>query len=1021
MSVLACDDITRDFINELKDYIPSMRENSVRLMDGASDGQPTDLNEFHRLVHTIRGASTLVKIDNLAKVAAELEAVLEAIITNHLNVDAEVCKVIASAIDYFDTFAKAALNGDDVDEDRSATIILALSELGESAVQSKDRDLLSNYLSLSDHNRDDEFDSEDDSFVDGSVDTPLDCLFTDKNTSADLIADDDLDELEASCQTGTESTDDRSTGGHQADDEFQDPVDLSEQALLDDFLQEAEDHFQDLAKALGALEKQITSPAQITPQSKELIRLIRRSVHTVKGAAAVIQLDAIAAWGHEVEDVLDWLYEEADTITPENVEVLIDATYMLERYVTAPQKIDQKQLKLLRFAFNQMIDDERDDSSEIGLTPSSGVAESPDDSDIIPPSEDLRPLIDDSTATASDRDKPPPELGHVKTLRVEMTKIESMVNLASELTTALSAFDQDMEGLGNLIGEIDRARSRLKRTARDLEIGYEVKAIQQLGAAAALVAEGGEASAFSDFDLLELDRYSELNLIIRSLSETAVDVSTISRQLSNIHGGFDAYLNRLRMLLSELNEKTMRMRMTPMSTMISRLRRTVRETAAKLNKKVRLAIQGDHIELDKRVWEKLADPFMHLLRNAIDHGIEAPDVRKAAGKPEIATVRIAAAYQGNQVVIRVTDDGAGLDFDVIGKAFAVTRPETDAPDRQTLANLIFQPGFSTCQSISEVSGRGVGLDVVKDNILGLNGTVCVERSEKDIGTTFRISLPLTMAVMKALLFEVCGRRYAMGLYDIKEMLRLDPDKITGNQNKTVDIGGRRLPYYHLAQYLAEVVHDPSPGSVDRRPLALLVETESWQGAVAIDRMFGQRQIVIKSLGTHLRYVKGVDGATVMGDGQVVPILNIGELLKSGPAEQPHAVRSEQVKHAQQQPLEILVVDDSVSVRTVVARLMQRQGWKVRTAKDGVEAIERVHTRKPDLIILDVEMPRMNGYELMSSLRAQDAFKETPVIMLTSRATAKHRKKAKALGVNGFMTKPYRDEEFIALVRRLSQN
>jgi chemosensory pili system protein ChpA (sensor histidine kinase/response regulator) len=297
----------------------------------------------------------------------------------------------------------------------------------------------------------------------------------------------------------------------------------------------------------------------------------------------------------------------------------------------------------------------------------------------------------------------------------------------------------------------------------------------------------------------------------------------------------------------------------------------------------------------------------------------------------------------------------------------------------------------------------------------------VERSEKDIGTTFRISLPLTMAVMKALLFEVCGRRYAMGLYDIKEMLRLDPDKITGNQNKTVDIGGRRLPYYHLAQYLAEVVHDPSPGSVDRRPLALLVETESWQGAVAIDRMFGQRQIVIKSLGTHLRYVKGVDGATVMGDGQVVPILNIGELLKSGPAEQPHAVRSEQVKHAQQQPLEILVVDDSVSVRTVVARLMQRQGWKVRTAKDGVEAIERVHTRKPDLIILDVEMPRMNGYELMSSLRAQDAFKETPVIMLTSRATAKHRKKAEALGVNGFMTKPYRDEEFIALVRRLSQN
>jgi chemosensory pili system protein ChpA (sensor histidine kinase/response regulator) len=186
-------------------------------------------------------------------------------------------------------------------------------------------------------------------------------------------------------------------------------------------------------------------------------------------------------------------------------------------------------------------------------------------------------------------------------------------------------------------------------------------------------------------------------------------------------------------------------------------------------------------------------------------------------------------------------------------------------------------------------------------------------------------------------------------------------------------------------------------------------------------MFGQREIVIKSLGTHLRYVKGVDGATVMGDGQVVPILNIADLLKSGPVEQPRAVRSEHAEHAPQRPLEILVVDDSVSVRTVVARLMQRQGWQVRTAKDGVEAIERLHIRKPDLIILDVEMPRMNGYEFMSSLRAQDAFKETPVIMLTSRASAKHRKKAEALGVNGFMTKPYGDEEFIALVRQLSQN
>lgn len=953
-------DITHDFINELKDYIPAMRENADHLMDTGSNQQTADLNEFHRLVHTVRGASTLVKLDNLSKVAAELEEVLETIIANHLHVDATVCKAVADAIDFFDTFANATLNGEDVDEASRTAIVDALLAVRESTVDNGGRDLLFNEDTLS--------------------------------------------------------------GDQQADDDRQDPVDFSEQELLEGFFQEAEDHFQDLGKALGTLEKQISSPTEMTTDSRELIRLIRRSVHTVKGAAAVIKMDAIAAWGHEVEDVLDWLYEEADTITPENVEVLADATDVLERYVTAPQKIDQRQLKLLRFAFKQMIGLEPEDSSAMDLAPSPGVATPPDGSDGMPPSEDLLPPTGDPAASGLNRHLQPSDLGQLKTLRVEMTKIESLVSLASELTIALSAFDQDMEGLGNLIGEIDRARSRLKRTARDLELGYEVKAIQQLGAAPAVATASGGASTFSDFDLLELDRYSELNLIIRSLSETAVDVSTISRQLSHIYGGFDAYLNRLRILLSELNEKTMRMRMTPMTTMINRLRRTVRETAAKLNKKVRLTIQGDHIELDKRVWEKLADPFMHLLRNAIDHGIETPEVRSAAGKPEIATVSVAASYQGNQVVIRVTDDGAGLDYDVIRKAFAVVRPgeETDATDMETLANLIFQPGFSTCQAISEVSGRGVGLDVVKDNILGLNGTVCVETSEKNVGTTFRITLPLTMAVMKALLFEVGGRRYAMALYDIKEMLRLNPEKITGDKNKTVDIGGRRLPYYHLAEYLTEVVSDFPLESGDRQHLVLVVDTESWQGAVAIDRMFGQREIVIKSLGTHLRYVKGVDGATVMGDGKVVPILNIEDLLKSGPVERPHSGRGERVVPAQQRPLEILVVDDSVSVRTVVARLMQRQGWQVRTAKDGVEAIERLHTSKPDLIILDVEMPRMNGYEFMSSLRAQEAFKKTPVIMLTSRASAKHRKKAEALSVNGFMTKPYRDEEFVALVRRLSQ-
>jgi chemosensory pili system protein ChpA (sensor histidine kinase/response regulator) len=616
------------------------------------------------------------------------------------------------------------------------------------------------------------------------------------------------------------------------------------------------------------------------------------------------------------------------------------------------------------------------------------------------------------------------DLGRAETLRVNMNNVESVVSLTGELTIALSAFDQDMEGMGNLIAEIDRARQRLKQTAHDLERGYELKAIRHLGSVPPAVnhadaAAGETRTTFADFDLLELDRYSELNLIIRSLSETAVDVSTISQQLSNVYSGFDAYLNRLRVLVSDLHQQSIRMRMTPMSTIVNRLRRTLRETAAQLGKQIQLSVHGEHIELDKRVWEKLADPLMHLLRNAVDHGIESADRRRAAGKPETALVRIDATYQGNHVVIRVTDDGAGLDYESIRHAAVSASNVSDAQSMSEaeLADMIFQNGFSTRKTISHVSGRGVGLDVVRANILALKGSVRIETSAPGVGTTFRISLPLTMAVMQALLFQAGGQTYATALYDIKEIVRVDPNKIDTQAPRTVTIDGRRMPFYTLSDALAG---EAAPSSIDdggQWPLVLVIEKDSWQGAVSIDRLLSQREIVIKSLGPHLRRVIGVAGATVLGDGKVLPILNLEELLNNEPARQ--APIGPSIVAEQMQQLEIMVVDDSVSVRTVVSRLMERQGWQVRTAKDGVEAMGLLHDHRPDVIILDVEMPRMNGYEFMSSMRAQPDCRDTPVIMLTSRGSKKHRDKAQALGVSGFMTKPYDDEAFVGLVQQLS--
>ncbi len=1006
MSELSADDIQVDFMNEIKDYVPVLRDKANTVKGGCSKDSGKDLIELHRLVHTIRGASSLVKLNNLSRVASEFEEVIEALINKRLTVDMAVNSAIDNTIDYFDSYSKNVTCNDSFDEGLMTRVLRDLLDIRERSTGSNGKDLLSQLLNDSDPDEDDSLDLDGHEFAFDDIDLEADHFVADDFDLADVAGCEHLDDKPADDVDTWESND------------------LLQQELLEGFYQEAEDHFQDLGKVLGQLEDHIIAPVALSADHKERIRLVRRSVHTIKGAAAVIKLNTIAGWGHEFEDVLDWLYDEADQLTPEVIRIIADATDMLEHFVTTPGEIDSRKVDQLRLDFKHIIGSPLDNKRFAEDAPAIEKYLISTDAKQTVLQDEKQGLPVQGDGEKTDLKAPPPVVDQVKTLRVDVTKVESVVNLAGELTIALSAFDQDMEGLGNLIAETDRARLRLKQNAHDLELGYELKAIRQPVSTQSVLktsvaAAGQEDAVLSDFDLLELDRYSELNLIIRSLSETAVDVSTISHQLSDIYSGFDSYLNRLRILLSDLHEKSMRMRMTPMSSIVNRMRRTVRETANQLDKKVQLTIHGEHIELDKRIWEKLADPLMHLLRNAIDHGIEPYALRKAAGKPEIAVIHLAAAYQGNQVVIRVSDDGAGLDYETLRKDAAAfkTGMDVDAMTEADLADMIFQSGFSTRRTVSEISGRGVGLDVVRENILGLKGGVRIEKTAPGKGTTFRISLPLTMAVMQALIFDVGGQRYATALYDIKEIMRLNPADIKGEGEKTVKIGGRSLPFYQLSEILPGVVPETPIGGRKLWPLILIVETDLWQGAVAIDRMFSQREIVIKSLGTHLRKVKGIAGATVMGDGKVLPILNLEELLAVESARYP---KTGQLKPPKiEKPLEVMVVDDSVSVRTVVSRLMQRQGWHVSTAKDGVEAIERLHTRRPDLIVLDVEMPRMNGYEFMSSIRAQTRFKDTPVIMLTSRGSNKHREKAKALGVNGFVTKPYDDEEFIVLVKRLA--
>ncbi|MFW6240781.1 MAG: response regulator, partial [Thermodesulfobacteriota bacterium] len=771
--------------------------------------------------------------------------------------------------------------------------------------------------------------------------------------------------------------------------------------VVEGFYEEAREHLDDLDGALNRLEAQVAQLAPITRDQREIVRQIRRSIHTLKGSAAVIGLAPIAAWGHAAEDFLDWLYEDAREISPEIVGLLQDSADLMARLVAHPHDAMTDRAEGIRVRYERFMGaaaPEKTASDEPGAA--AAIVREPGPNSGEEGAEDWTPA-----------ERP----GRRQTLRVGTDRIDSLVNLAGELMIATGAFEGRMKELESAFQELDLARNRLREIARDMEMGFEVKALGRLQSGV-----GG----FADFDALELDRYSGLNLIIRTLTETAIDVGAIQARLSHLHGEFDTHLNRQQVVLREIQDQMMQVRMLPMSTLGNRLRRTVREVAKRLDKRVRLVMEGEEIELDRLVWDRITDPLMHLLRNAVDHGIEMPEARKAAGKPPVALLKLSARRKGNRVVIQISDDGAGLDYRAIRRKAiqgGFIRADEE-PGEETLAGLIFRAGFSTRDTISEVSGRGVGMDVVRENIQELKGSIRVA-SWPGRGTRFTVRIPLTLAAVRALLFSLGEQTYALPLNEVREILRAEPDQIISAPRRAIRVGERLLPLHRLRDLLpaGPPSRNRPEGGGEESPLVLLLSLGDRRHGVEIDGLLGQREIVIKSTGSHLRHVRGISGVTIIGDGSVVPILNLPELLgESGVAGPARAETPAEDAHPPgERPLSILVVDDSVSIRQVVSRLMENQGWRVRTARDGLDALEVVRAERPDLIVLDIEMPRMNGYEFLSAMGGDPTIRDIPVVMLTSRATAKHQDRAVSLGASGFVVKPYNDNEFVDLVLKLA--
>ncbi|HZV53417.1 MAG TPA: Hpt domain-containing protein [Rhodocyclaceae bacterium] len=594
-------------------------------------------------------------------------------------------------------------------------------------------------------------------------------------------------------------------------------------------------------------------------------------------------------------------------------------------------------------------------------------------------------------------------------LRVRADMVDKLVNEAGEIAIARGRIEGEMRALKGSLLDLTENVIRLRNQLREIEIQAE----SQMQSSQALAAEKDV-----QFDPLEFDRFTRFQELTRMMAEGVNDVATSQHALLQNLDHADAALAAQARLNREHSQALMSVRMVPFNTLADRLYRIVRQTAKELSKRANLDIRGGQTELDRSVLEKMTGPLEHLLRNAIAHGLETPEDRKAAGKAEIGEITLRIAQEGNEVVIDLGDDGAGIDLDRIrakGIESGLLKAD-EATTAEQLTELIFRPGFSTAEQLTAVSGRGVGMDVVKNEVASLGGRVSVD-STPATGTRFHIYLPLTLAVTQAVLVRAGSRRYAIPSSMVAQVSELKPEAIAAiRADAAATWLGDRYVWHYLPRLLGDTDAQPEP---TRRHWLMLLRAGNQHVAVEVDNLLGNQELVVKNIGPQLARVVGIAGATVLGDGEIVLILN--PVALAGRQAQTSATAAMPsvpvVGEAAAAPVAatVMVVDDSLTVRKITGRLLAREGYHVITAKDGVDALEQLLDVVPDVMLVDIEMPRMDGFDLTRNVRVDPRLQHVPIIMITSRIADKHRNYAKEIGVDHYLGKPYDEDELLKLI------
>ncbi|HSC95179.1 MAG TPA: Hpt domain-containing protein [Burkholderiales bacterium] len=732
--------------------------------------------------------------------------------------------------------------------------------------------------------------------------------------------------------------------------------DIDEQ-LLPIFLEEARELLPQIGSDLREW--------KASPGDQRISQSLKRALHTLKGSARMAGAIRLGELTHLMESAIEAAIHE-DQPPPGLFEDL-------------EFKLDRLSLGLERLQGSQAVDSSR--QAEPGVP-------APDE----PPVE---------TVPRSDAPLP----GPAALLRVNADTLDHLINASGEVSIARSRVEAELRMVKQSLGDLSESFNRLRGQLREVEI----QADSQLLSRGSMLDERNR-----DFDPLEFDRYTRLQELTRLMGESLHDATSIQQALLKNLGETDSALLQQARISRDVQQALMRMRAVPFSTLNERLYRVVRQVARELDKKAELEIEGSQVELDRSVLERIGAPLEHLLRNALAHGLEDPATRATEGKPETGRITIALRQESNEIALTLSDDGAGIDLDALRRKAldrGILRPDLVAAETE-LVQLIFA-GLSTANEVTELSGRGVGMDVVRSEISSLGGRIDVTTA-RGKGTTFTIYLPLTVAVTQAVIVRAGGTLLAISSAMVEQVLRLKGDETAQlYEAKTVEFQNRTLPLHSLQHLLGAT----SGSGIQHYNSILLLRSGAQRIALHVDELIGNQEIVVKNIGPQLARVPGIAGATVLADGNIALIINPVQLAQRATRAAAMQAPAPNVTLGAPAGPVIMVVDDSLTVRKVTSRLLEREGYAVITAKDGVDALEQMRDTLPDVMLVDIEMPRMDGFDLVRIVRRDPRTQRIPIIIISSRTAEKHRHQAAQIGANAFLGKPYQESDLLEHVAR----